>query len=793
MKQSFKKLSAFLIALTISSMLYAQAPQKFNYQGIARDLNGRPIVQQRMTLKLTILPTADASSGEYEEIQTVSTNEFGLYSLQIGNGTAITGEMKSIKWETGNKYIKIAIDPQGGHDFVDAGTNQLLSVPYALYADKSGMAQTTSNNTRAGSVSTSAAGTGTVNFLTKFTAPNTIYNSQLFDNGTNIGIGTTSPQGKLHIFTNTGNQEHIRMQNTNPNGFGKFIMYNDVLNNYANFTKYGSTYPGGYAGIAAQFPFANLFAFGNNNGPSLFSNSGNVGINIVKNGNSNLKFFVDYNTLRLGLGGNAIPAAKVHFNTSSNNDTLKFTNSSTGHLVADGSELRIEGVNTSLVNRENGFIAIGTNNAERMRITNTGRVGIGTTNPSARLHVADSSVVFTGPASLPVIPSMPPLSGAGTRMMWYADKAAFRVGSVSGNQWDKDSIGNWSIAMGENSKALGHWSLALGLNANSRTDGCISIGAGSYSSGISPSVAIGLNAVANNENTLSIGNDNIASGAYSIAIGAGNRTTGWGSFAYGMGNHTTGDGSMAFGVNTKSNGVASTSFSRETIANGDFSSTLGAFTQANGYGSTVIGIRNDSIVSAQTSFGPSTPLFIIGNGNPFGQNNFRSNALVVRYDGRMGLGTNFPNGQFELSLDEGRKPATSTWTITSDERLKVIEGNYTKGLHEILQLNPINYHYKNVEGRSFTNKVLEKQQVGFSAQAVQQIFPDAVGKDDDGYLNLNLHPILVAQINAIKEQQTQIETQRIQNIDLQNQIDLLKKQNELLNNRLEKLESLIKK
>ncbi|MBK7040698.1 MAG: hypothetical protein IPH46_09560 [Bacteroidetes bacterium] len=76
-----------------------------------------------------------------------------------------------------------------------------------------------------------------------------------------------------------------------------------------------------------------------------------------------------------------------------------------------------------------------------MRITNTGRGGIGTTNPSARLHVADSSVVFTGPASLPVIPSMPPLSGAGTRMMWYADKAAFRVGSVSGNQWDKDSIG----------------------------------------------------------------------------------------------------------------------------------------------------------------------------------------------------------------------------------------------------------------------------------------------------------------------------------------------------------------
>ncbi|MBK7040700.1 MAG: hypothetical protein IPH46_09570 [Bacteroidetes bacterium] len=71
--------------------------------------------------------------------------------------------------------------------------------------------------------------------------------------------------------------------------------------------------------------------------------------------------------------------------------------------------------------------------------------------------------------------------------------------------------------------------------------------------GISPSVAIGLNAVANNENTLSIGNDNIASGAYSIAIGAGNRTTGWGP--YGMGNHTTGMDPWLFGVNTKAMGL----------------------------------------------------------------------------------------------------------------------------------------------------------------------------------------------------------------------------------------------
>ncbi|MEZ5047341.1 MAG: hypothetical protein R2831_10160 [Chitinophagaceae bacterium] len=51
--------------------------------------------------------------------------------------------MKDVTWETGNKYIRVAIDPKGGSDYVDAGTNQLLSVPYAIYADRAGLAKGT--------------------------------------------------------------------------------------------------------------------------------------------------------------------------------------------------------------------------------------------------------------------------------------------------------------------------------------------------------------------------------------------------------------------------------------------------------------------------------------------------------------------------------------------------------------------------------------------------------------------------------------------------------------------------
>ena len=79
-------LQLFVFALLLISTLYAQVPQRFNYQGIARDAKGNPMAGQTLSLKISLLPTADAPEAEYEEIQTVSTNAFGLYTLQIGNG-----------------------------------------------------------------------------------------------------------------------------------------------------------------------------------------------------------------------------------------------------------------------------------------------------------------------------------------------------------------------------------------------------------------------------------------------------------------------------------------------------------------------------------------------------------------------------------------------------------------------------------------------------------------------------------------------------------------------------------
>ena len=389
---------SFDLLLNLSSI--AQIPQKFNYQGIARDAKGNPMSKQRMSLKITLLPVSDATEGEYEEIQTINTNEFGLYTLQIGNGFPLKGTMSAVKWETGNKYIKVAIDPKGGNDFVDAGTTQLLSVPYAIYADKAGMAKETAGGNRAGAVSTSAAGTGSVNFLTKFTAANTIYNSQVFDNGTNIGIGTTTPaaSAKIHIYQNSSSLlEHMRMQNLSATGAGRFTLYSDGANNYSTFTKYGSTYGGGtgYAGINTLYPYANLLAFGNNGvaandglGRFLISTAGNAGISLFKGGTSKLKFHADFTTENVGIGGNSAPVSRVHLNnTDGTTMDVRLTNNTTGHTVSDGFEIRTNGNTARLMNRENAALVLGTRDTDRIAVLGSGNVGIGTNTPTVSLDV----------------------------------------------------------------------------------------------------------------------------------------------------------------------------------------------------------------------------------------------------------------------------------------------------------------------------------------------------------------------------------------------------------------------
>jgi len=131
-------LLSFVLAIITFMQAYAQAPKGINYQGVARDNEGKPIVSKNISVRISILKNAANGEVEYAETHKPQTNQFGLFSLIIGQGTAGTGSFAFVSWAIGNKWLQIEIDPDGGSSFQLAGSQQLMSVPYAFYSEYSG-------------------------------------------------------------------------------------------------------------------------------------------------------------------------------------------------------------------------------------------------------------------------------------------------------------------------------------------------------------------------------------------------------------------------------------------------------------------------------------------------------------------------------------------------------------------------------------------------------------------------------------------------------------------------------
>lgn len=136
-----KKISIILALLVcLSDFAYAQ-PTKFNYQGVARNSLGGPLANQNLGVRISLIDGSPAGTNVYTETHTTSTNAYGLYVLSIGGGTLVSGDINTIDWGNGDKFIKVEIDPAGGTTYSDMGTTQLLSVPYATYAKSAGKAK----------------------------------------------------------------------------------------------------------------------------------------------------------------------------------------------------------------------------------------------------------------------------------------------------------------------------------------------------------------------------------------------------------------------------------------------------------------------------------------------------------------------------------------------------------------------------------------------------------------------------------------------------------------------------
>lgn len=121
--------------------LWAQSPKAFNYQAIARNQNGEVLTEQTIGMRISILQTTITGSAIFSERHEAVTNEFGLLSLKIGAGQLLSGSMDDIRWGQQEYFLKIEMDVTGGSNYIEMGTSQLLSVPYALHATKSDTAE----------------------------------------------------------------------------------------------------------------------------------------------------------------------------------------------------------------------------------------------------------------------------------------------------------------------------------------------------------------------------------------------------------------------------------------------------------------------------------------------------------------------------------------------------------------------------------------------------------------------------------------------------------------------------
>lgn len=125
------KRTILLISIALLfGQLFAQAPQGINYQAVARnnDSNNTPMVNMGLTVGIKIKDAFGADL--YTESHNVTTNGLGLFNLTIGQGSSPSTSFSNLNWASGSKLLEVIINGQSG------GTQPLLSVPYALYAER---------------------------------------------------------------------------------------------------------------------------------------------------------------------------------------------------------------------------------------------------------------------------------------------------------------------------------------------------------------------------------------------------------------------------------------------------------------------------------------------------------------------------------------------------------------------------------------------------------------------------------------------------------------------------------
>lgn len=393
-----KKLLIFGTTMMVVCMTsVAQPPQSFKYQTVVRDYSGEIIQNQTIGVLISIHNSIPTGNIIYQETFSPSTNAFGLVNLEIGNGTPTIGAFSAIDWGSGSKFMEVEIDPNGGSNYTSTGTSELLSVPYALYANQSADSHWGING------------------------------SDVYYNNGSVGIGTISPSRKIEI---NGNNSETGLRVAWGSNYPS--VYGDILNNISGGLILNSNAGGGSwadmslqtngttrmfiesagnVGIGTTSPDNRLVVKSPGGGDVLkiLSNTDNTLAKFRQTGNGSGSLYLydgsNNNTVflyglgtsfinsgPLGLGTSSVSNAKLQLEGSGTYDAImKMNNTSTnGASFFMGSTNYAWGGGANQDLFVMGYGAPASANID-FCINSDGNIGIGTNSPTAPLHVSSNS------------------------------------------------------------------------------------------------------------------------------------------------------------------------------------------------------------------------------------------------------------------------------------------------------------------------------------------------------------------------------------------------------------------